>query len=175
MNYKDFIKYQIKDPNFVSTKVVFVEKETEVFDARIVHTTLYLHSFGRLTSELAITCDNGLDLCLIGLNLYTEPENVRDPSYFTDNGGFIISRLLRVGGAESWEDMVGQRIRVKIVNRYLKSIGHITDDIWFGPDCDISQDNPRIYGHLPIEDLTIRAGSRLAESIIAGSNMEVVA
>jgi hypothetical protein len=50
-----------------------------------------------------------------------------------DWAGKFIWRCMDVAGVSSWSEIPGKAVRVKIDGGIVRSIGHITKDIWFVP------------------------------------------
>lgn len=43
----------------------------------------------------------------------------------------VIKGLIKAVGVENWEDLKGEYVRVKLVNRRITEIGHLLEDKWF--------------------------------------------
>lgn len=50
----------------------------------------------------------------------------------------VISRILKAVGVNSWEELKGKYVRIKISDSYIKGIGHIINKHdWFDPEVDM--------------------------------------
>lgn len=86
-------------------------------NATIEHTCLgYLDEYGYLSYTLGF-----------GLLNSSKSFGTHDLRFF---GIDLITRLLRVTGADSWESLVGTNVRVKLADRKIRDIGHLMEDEW---------------------------------------------
>ena len=54
--------------------------------------------------------------------------------------GFWIQRVLDTVGVTSWDQLVGQHVRVgRDKNRIIRTLGNIVDDKWFAPQIEIDE------------------------------------
>lgn len=53
--------------------------------------------------------------------------------------GYFIHKCLEVSGVVNWEDLLDQRIRVRVEKGFIRAIGHSTKEQWFCPSEDFKQ------------------------------------
>ena len=86
-------------------------------NATIEHTCLgYLNEYGYLSYTLGF-----------GLLNSSKSFGTHDLRFF---GIELISKILLVTGADSWESLKGIHVRVKMVDRQIADIGHLIEDRW---------------------------------------------
>lgn len=78
-----------------------------------------------------------------GFCLHTLPKDgeLYDADKTIPVAGHWIMKVLQIAGVESWSDLSGKTIRVKIDGEMGKivAIGHIVKDMWFNPREDFSK------------------------------------
>ncbi len=98
-------------------------------NAKISHTTLGYQHHGIFTCSLQL--DYGGCVQSFGGYALDESEGVNRVG--TAYGMQYIIEILKVLGIESWEEVVGQNIRVKTEKGCVTKIGHFLEDRWFDP------------------------------------------
>jgi len=98
----------------------------EIRNAQIVDTFLGDPDYGYITAIL--TLDYG-DCGIQGFGTHDLKYKHYGVSY--------IQRILKTVGVNSWENLKGKYVRVKVVDGLANAIGHITEDKWFDPENDL--------------------------------------
>ena len=62
-----------------------------------------------------------------GFNLHSVGTMKPEPNY----AGVFIAQTMKIAGVETWENLKGKSIRVRVQDGSIKQIGHIIKDDWF--------------------------------------------
>jgi len=103
--------------------------ENEIVNAKITHTHLGFEDHGFMT--WSIGTESGHSSQSFGCMICGTYNKKLGYSIGNAYMGECVSHILHTVGVYSWEDLVGQHIRIKREGRRIAAIGNFMEDRWF--------------------------------------------
>lgn len=103
----------------------------EIRNARIEKTMLGYEDRGVFTCYITFEYGGSGSQSFGGYAL--SGKNPKDIYYTNQYCAKFIEGILKTVGVETWEDLVGQHVRVEQDHDGIKRMGNILEDVWFDP------------------------------------------
>ena len=111
--------------------------DVQIKNAKITQTFLGLEDHGIFTAT--ITLDYGGSGQSFGGYSFSGEEIPAKSDYC----GYFVRRVMEIVGVNSWEELKGEKIRVKASHSKVEAIGNLLEGNWFNPGQEFKEKFPK--------------------------------